>query len=179
MGRAHEFETILDAATILQSDERFVFLFVGGGNQFGPLGSEVASRGLTNIQFKPYQPREQLGLSLSVGEVHLISLRPELEGLIVPSKFYGVLAAARPVVFIGALDGDLAQQITGAECGLVVRQGDAQGLADGLVELSVNSNACDRMGENGRRLFDVKFNQAQSMADWECALEFTMHEFTC
>ena len=93
MGRAHEFETILDAATSLQSDARIVFLFVGGGNQRGPLGSAVASRGLSNVHFRPYQPREKFGLSLSVGDVHLISLRPEMEGLILPSKFYGVLAS--------------------------------------------------------------------------------------
>jgi colanic acid biosynthesis glycosyl transferase WcaI len=179
MGRAHEFETILDAAALLQSDARFVFLFVGGGNQLGPLGSAVTSRGLNNVQFKPYQAREQLGLSLSVGEVHLISLRPELEGLIVPSKFYGILAAGRPVVFIGAVDGELALQITRADCGLVVKQGDAKGLADGLVRLAGSSDVCERMGQNGRRLFDAKLNQTQSMADWEKTLEYTLQKFTC
>jgi glycosyltransferase involved in cell wall biosynthesis len=99
MGRGHEFETILGAAAKLQADARFVFLFVGGGNQRGPLGIEVERLGITNIRFKPYQRREHLGLSLTVGDVHLISLRQELEGLIVPSKFYGILAAGRPVLF--------------------------------------------------------------------------------
>lgn len=45
MGRGHEFETFLGAAALLQADARYVFLFVGGGNQRGPLGSEVARRG--------------------------------------------------------------------------------------------------------------------------------------
>ena len=41
--------------------------------------------------------------------MHLISLLPQLEGLILPSKFYGILAAGRPVVFIGDPDGELAR----------------------------------------------------------------------
>lgn len=178
MGRAHEFETILDAATLLQSDTRFVFLFVGGGNQRGPLGSAVASRALSNIQFRPYQPRDQLGLSLSVGDVHLISLRPELEGLIVPSKFYGVLAAGRPVVFVGAVDGELAQQIGLADCGVVAEQGDARGLADLLERLANMPSMCERLGSNGRRLFDGELNQSKAMAIWEETLEYTLQKYT-
>ncbi|MDO8264237.1 MAG: glycosyltransferase family 4 protein [Gallionella sp.] len=171
MGRGHEFETILGAAALLQADARFVFLFVGGGNQRGPLGSEVARRGLTNVQFRPYQPREQLGLSLTVGDVHLISLRPELEGLIVPSKFYGVLAAGRPVVFVGAPDGEIARQVGQADCGVAVEQGDARGLAAGLVRLADAPAACKRMGWNGRRLFDGALSQSAALAAWEAILD--------
>lgn len=172
MGRAHEFDTILDAATELQSDSRFVFLFVGGGNQRGPLGHAVLSRGLSNVQFRPYQPRADLGLSLSVGDVHLISLRPEMEGLILPSKFYGVLAAGRPVVFVGALDGDLAQQINSAECGVVAEQGDVDGLVDSLLHLANSPSKCVRLGGNGRLLFDSKLNQSTSLSAWEKALAY-------
>lgn len=170
MGRAHEFETILGATTLLQADARFVFLFVGGGNQRGPLGTEVARRGLTNVQFRPYQPREQLGLSLTLGDVHLISLRPELEGLIVPSKFYGVLAAGRPVVFVGAPDGEIARQVGLADCGLIVAQGDSQDLAAVLLRLADAPVVCERMGSNGRGLFDGALNQLAAMTAWEAIL---------
>lgn len=170
MGRAHEFETILDAATLLQSDARFVFLFVGGGNQRGPLGSAVAVRGLSNVQFRPYQPRDQLGVSLSVGDVHLISLRPELEGLILPSKFYGVLAAGRPVVFVGAKDGDIARQIGEEDCGVVVEPGEDHELANLLLSFADHQGEVERIGGNGRRLFDDKLNQVQSMSVWEDTL---------
>lgn len=170
MGRAHEFDTILGAAALLQADARFVFLFVGGGNQRGPLGSEVARRRLPNVQFRPYQPREQLGLSLTVGDVHLISLRPELEGLIVPSKFYGVLAAGRPVVFVGAPDGEIAGQVGQADCGVAVAQGDAQGLAAELVRMADTPARCERMGSNGRHLFDDALSRRRALAAWEALL---------
>lgn len=167
MGRAHEFETILGAAGLLLADSRFVFLFVGGGNQRGSLGSEVASRGLANVQFRPYQPREQLGLSLSVGDVHLISLRPELEGLIVPSKLYGVLASGRTVVFVGAADGEVALQVSQAGCGVTVAQGDERGLADVLVRLAEDRAECNRLGSNGRRLFETGLDKVAGLTRWE------------
>ncbi len=170
MGRGHEFETILGAAALLQEDTRFVFLFVGGGHQRSVLGIEAVHRGLTNVQFKAYQPREQLGLSLAVGDVHLISLRPELEGLILPSKFYGVLAAGRPVVFVGALDGEIARQVSHADCGVTVEQGDAQGLAAELRRMADIPANCERMGNNGRRLFDNALSQPMALAAWKTVL---------
>lgn len=173
MGRAHEFETILGAAALLLEDTRFVFLFVGGGNQRGSLGSEVVRQGLSNVQFKPYQPRDLLGLSLSVGDAHLISLRPELEGLIVPSKFYGVLAAGRPVVFIGAPDGEIALQTQRVNCGVSVAQGDALGLAEVLVRLADAPLEGYRMGCNGRRLFEEELSQSVALAAWEKILGIT------
>src|SRR5262249_11428888 len=74
MGRAHEFRTILDAAEALSGHTEIVFLFIGAGPQRDRIDEEVRRRALENILFKPYQPREQLALSLSVPNVHLISL---------------------------------------------------------------------------------------------------------
>src|SRR6185503_4809828 len=88
MGRVHEFGTILDAAERLKSSVNIVFLFIGEGAQRNWIEEEARRRGLENIMFKPYQPRKKLGLSLTIPDVHLISLRRSMEGLIVPSKFY-------------------------------------------------------------------------------------------
>ena len=62
----------------------------------------VTRRGLTNVLFKPYQPNEQLKYSLTLPDVHLVSLKPALEGPIVASKFTSSIAAGRVVNFIGA-----------------------------------------------------------------------------
>jgi colanic acid biosynthesis glycosyl transferase WcaI len=129
LGRAHEFHTLLGAAEILQSDRRFVFLMIGGGAGMTQLEREVRGRGLSNFRFLKYQPRESLGDALAAADVHWVSLRPALEGFIVPSKFYGILAAARPVVFIGDVDGELAREIGRSGCGAAVAAGDAPGLA--------------------------------------------------
>src|SRR5213083_563907 len=61
------------------------WLFIGGGALFGRLQAEVASRRYENVTFEPYQARARLAQSLSAIDIHFVMLRPELEGLIVPS----------------------------------------------------------------------------------------------
>lgn len=128
LGRGHDFSTILAAAEQLKTNPAIQFLFIGGGAQLPDIKKQCQQKGLVNVMFKPYQPRENLDQSLSASDVHLISLRPELEGLIVPSKFYGVLAAGRPVIFIGSNKGELAKVITMQQCGEIVEQGAGEQL---------------------------------------------------
>ncbi len=74
MGRAHEFRSIIDVAGELSNDTEIVFLFIGDGAQRRAIGDAAAERNLTNLLFKPYQPRESLDLSLGVADIHLVSL---------------------------------------------------------------------------------------------------------
>ena len=110
LGRGHEFQTVLAAAEHLRhDDQRLCFLFIGGGKKFAELADAVRERGLDQVfRFLPYQERGLLRLSLGVADVHLMSLKPELEGLIVPSKLYGIAAAGRPIIAIAAPDGEIA-----------------------------------------------------------------------
>ena len=98
LGRAHEFDTVLGAARQLAGEPDIIFLVIGGGH--GVERFRRATADLPNIVFKPYQPRNRLAHSLGVSDVHWVSLRPEVEGLIVPSKVYGILAAGRPILAI-------------------------------------------------------------------------------
>jgi glycosyltransferase involved in cell wall biosynthesis len=134
LGRSHDFATILDAAAALKDRNDVVFLLIGGGAQLPSVQKECADKGLINVMFKPYQPREKLSESLSVADVHLISLKPELESLIVPSKFYGILAVGRPVIFIGTEEGELAKIITKNQLGTVVK-GFSKELIHAILEI--------------------------------------------
>src|SRR5262245_43092141 len=118
LGRAHEFETILAASQRLRNDANIVFLLIGGGHGNADLVRRVQDAGLSDkFRFLPYQSDESLKYSLSVPDVHWISLRPQLEGLIVPSKFYGIAAAGRPIIAVTAKDGEIAQLVKRHECG--------------------------------------------------------------
>ena len=92
LGRAHEYATLLDAAALLRSDPAIVFLMIGSGAGMAQMARAVTERNLTSFRFLPYQPRESLSDALAAADVHWVSLRAALEGLIVPSKFYGILA---------------------------------------------------------------------------------------
>lgn len=163
LGRAHEFDTVLGAMRALP-DVRFVF--TGGGAQL-----ESVRRAATgNAEFRPYAPREMLSESLSSVDAHLVSLQPSLEGLIVPSKFYGILAVARPALFIGARDGELARIIEAHRCGIAVEPGDVDGLTRAIASLAANRGEARAMGERGRALYLARFAPAHAFAAWERVL---------
>ncbi len=110
IGRSHDFSGVIEAAELLKDNKDIVFLFVGDGAQKKEL-EDISRKKQLNILFKPYQPTEILAESISVSNIHLVTLKPELEGLIVPSKIYGILAANRRCIFIGNKDGEIAKMI--------------------------------------------------------------------
>jgi glycosyltransferase involved in cell wall biosynthesis len=171
LGRAHEFETVLAAAERLRVGS-LVFLMIGGGAKFEELDRRVKERRLAHLfRFIPYQERPLLKYSLSVPDVHWLSLKPELEGLIVPSKFYGIAAAGRPIIAITAPDGELARIVRQHDCGLVVEPGDAAGLADALTRLSDDMEGRMAMGRRARGMLEAHFTRRQQLARWESLLE--------
>lgn len=167
LGRVHEFATVLDTAGQLADREDIVFLFIGGGYRLGALKAEAARRGLANLQFRPYHPRERLAQSLGACDAHLVTLRPGLDGLVLPSKFYGIIAAGRPVLFVGAGEGEVPDLVRGAECGAVFGAGEAAALADCIRHMAADRCVAKRWGENGRRLFDARFAMPIAINRWE------------
>ena len=179
-GRVHEYETLLAAIAALQRPERpadpakrehrpapaFAWLIIGGGALYDELRHHVTSRGFANVHFLPYQAEETLADSLAAADVHIVSLRPEFEGLIVPSKFYGIAAAGRPTVFIGDPDGEIARLLSRHECGHTVRVGDGEGLARMFHDLALDPHACHAMGERARAAFEAEFDKPIAVASW-------------
>ena len=164
LGRAHDFATILGAMKRLP-EVRFVF--TGGGAQLASVKRDAPA----NAEFRDYVPREQLSESLSSVDAHLVTLKPSLEGLIVPSKFYGALAVARPVLFIGARDGELARLIDAYHCGIVVDEGDVEGLVRAIETLARDRATAAAMGARGRELYLQRFAPRHAFAAWERVLE--------
>jgi colanic acid biosynthesis glycosyl transferase WcaI len=168
LGRAHEIDTVLSAAALLRDHPRIVFLFIGGGHQFDRLAQIANERGLGQMfRFIAYQPQGLLKFSLSVPDVHLILLRPELEGLIVPSKFYGVSAVGKPLISVTARDGEIARLIRQYECGLVVEPGNGPALAEALISLCKDPVRVAEMGKRGRSMLDGHFTRRHAFARWE------------
>jgi len=170
MGRVHEFETILDAARRLRHDAGVRFLLIGDGRWRARIEDEVRRERLDAVMLKPYQPRENLAMSLGVADVHLVSLQPRMEGLVVPSKFYGIAAAGRPMVYIGDPDGEIAQIVSRHGIGVAVRAGDAEALASALRELRADPGRRLAMGARARALFEAEYDKPIALARWAMAL---------
>jgi len=174
LGRAHDIDTLLSAIAITEDSPPNKiprWLFIGGGAQFDRLKITAKERGLQSLVFQPYQPRERLKDSLSAADAHLVSLRPEMEGLIVPSKFYGIVAAGRVAIFIGDRNGEVARLIEKYECGVTVAQTDGKSLAAAVLEFASNPSRCRILGENGRRAAEANFTKTGAIQRWADLLE--------
>ncbi len=142
LGRAHPIDTILDAAEILNDNNPEIeFLFVGNGPRFDMLAQERSKRRLDNIRLLPYQPANRLREIMESGDVHLISMKDEAAGMLVPSKLYAALAVQRPCVYVGPAQSETAKVITDFKAGVVVEQGYAQELADRIKEYRMSGES--------------------------------------
>jgi colanic acid biosynthesis glycosyl transferase WcaI len=166
LGRAHEFNTFLAAAKLLHERADVAFLFIGGGAQRASVAKAADELGLRNVRFQPYQPRNMLAYSLGVADVHLVSLNPALEGLIVPSKFYGIAAAGRPTLFVGDTAGEVPRVLEQAQCGYAFASGDAQGLALAIAQLAGDPQRCQALGRNARELLEQRYDRRHALAAW-------------
>jgi colanic acid biosynthesis glycosyl transferase WcaI len=169
-GRAHEFETLLSAMRVLtgwNTRSNIAFLFIGAGAQREKLQAAISKDGFTNVQFQPYQPGDKLAESLSVADIHLVSLQPAMEGLIVPSKFYGIAAAGRATAYIGDTNGEIPRYLKQHKCGFAVAVGEGEALAQRLNELAAEPERCYEMGARARALFEREFDQKIAIGKWE------------
>jgi colanic acid biosynthesis glycosyl transferase WcaI len=172
LGRAHDFETVLATAERLRDEARIVFLMIGGGSRFEQLAGAVKARGLEHsFRFRPYQDRATLPFSLGVPDVHWLSLDPRLEGLIVPSKFYGIAAAGRPIVMIGDSDGEIGRLIRQYRCGMTIAPGEAAVLAASLRRWLQEPQTIAEMGLCARQMLEARFTRRDSLARWSQLLD--------
>jgi colanic acid biosynthesis glycosyl transferase WcaI len=166
LGLGHEFEALLGAARLLADRPEVVFLFIGAGARRAALEARCAELGLGNVVFRPFQPRAQLPQSLGVPDLHLVSLRAGLEGLIVPSKFYGALAAGRPVLFIGPAASEVARAIGEWQCGFAVPDATPEALAALIAGCVDDPARVAAMGERARRAIDTRYGRAAALRAW-------------
>jgi len=171
LGRVHEFHTMLGAMEQLRNQRDIVFLFIGSGHRHEELKNAVERRRLDNVRFQPYQPREKLSDSLSVPDVHLVSLPSCFEGFVVPSKFYGIAAAGRPVLFIGGKTNELAQIIVHEQCGVVISEGDTDALVKAILGLRNDPALREVQGQNARALLLRRFDRTLSIDAWQQLLD--------
>jgi len=123
----------------------------------------------------PYQPKERLGETLGAGDVHLVSLDPALEGLIVPSKLYGIAAAGRPTIFIGTEHGEIGRILGENGCGFSIKPGDSEALPERILALAGDRALCAALGARARMAFERQWDKERALAEWEALLQAVGH----
>src|SRR5205823_2693792 len=143
-------DVLVEAAARLAARPRLVVAVVGDGARREALEQEVARRRLTNVRFFRYQPKDSLHESFASADVFAVSLKPGIEGYIVPSKVYGILAAGRP--YVAAVDPSCEVATIAREhgCGVAVPPGDPAALTSAIATLHDDPSAARAMGVRAR-----------------------------
>ncbi|HVR61050.1 MAG TPA: glycosyltransferase [Polyangia bacterium] len=175
MGRAHDFEAFLTLARRCRarSGDAIRVCFACRGNRYEALRAAVRPDD-SNVTLAPFAEEAALPARLQSADIHLLSLRAEWAGLVVPSKFFGSLAVGRPVVFAGPASSEIAAWIGEHDLGLVVGAGaDGGGVeaaAARLHELLERPAALGAWQANAQRTYQAHFSKAIGNDRWNSLL---------
>jgi colanic acid biosynthesis glycosyl transferase WcaI len=152
-------DTLLEAARLLSNHEKneddLGILFVGEGAQKARLvaaANSASSNGSSAVRFLPFRPANEIPFVLAAGDIHIVTIKRGLEGVIVPSKMYPILAAGKPILAVSTPDTDVARVISRTGCGVVVDPDDANGVAAAIRELSAQPERVADMGRRARAI---------------------------
>lgn len=136
LGRAHEWETLLEVQSMLEKRGAPIrLLFQGGGPSWPLAQARSAELGLRRCEWKPYVPEEELASSLLRCNVLAVTQRPETQGLLWPSKLALVMTLRRPILWVGPTNGAIADQLLDYPHAGVFAPGQVEAVADWLESL--------------------------------------------
>jgi len=170
LGRAHLPDRVLDLVHDMADMPDVTMLFVGGGLGIKVVRDTAVQFGYTHLVFKPLQPKEELDRCLAAPDLHLITLNPACEGYLMPSKYYGILAAGKAMAFLGNTASDLAQEIRDHDCGIVLDTNAAHLWRGKINELRRDRERLQSMGRNARQLFERRYTTEAALAAWKGVL---------
>ncbi len=150
LGLAHDIGTICSAMSNLR-DESFRFLFVGGGNKRKQVEAFAKEHGVTRLEMRPYVSRDKLSEGLAAGDIGLVTQDDVCSGTVVPSKVYGIMAAGRPILFIGPASATPALTIERHKCGWHIACNDGDRLTTLLLHLADHPEEVAAAGQRARQ----------------------------
>ncbi len=119
---------------------------------------------LSSVEFRSYAQREKLGESLGNCDVGVITQRKSCLGSVVPSKIYGLMAAGRPVLFVGPAESTVAEIVNRFECGWQIDNGDAAGIVELLKLLANEPFLVEAGGRRARTAFEENYDRPLGVA---------------
>lgn len=169
LGRAHQFEDFVALAREVKEDS-IHFCFAGRGPRLSEL-EQLVQPSDTNIGFRGFAPEEVLEKRLGACDFHLVSLRPEWTGAVVPSKFFGALASGRGVIFSGSEQSAIAQWIVKYQLGWVLTRENAPEVAADLRRIAKRPEELAALRERCFRVYQDVFSREKQIRAMATAIQ--------
>jgi glycosyltransferase involved in cell wall biosynthesis len=162
---------MIEAANELKDRKDINFVFAGDGGKKGKIQEMASSMNLENVIFLPFQSLERLAESLSMANVSLMGIYPKNEGVIMPSKLYGLLAIGKPIICVSDPTSEVVEILEKSGAGLHSAIDDPKELAQKIIELMDNPEKTRKMGLNGRTYFLENYERKNLTKQWEEVLK--------
>jgi colanic acid biosynthesis glycosyl transferase WcaI len=159
LGQVNDFQTLIESAALLRDRADILLVFIGEGAKKDEIADFARRNNLTNVRMLPYQPRELLPQSLAAGHACVVTLAEGLAGLSVPSKAYAIMAAGRPILFVGDSASAIAKIVEEARAGAVVSSGDSRRVSQLITNWADNRAEVELLGGNARAVFEKRFDR--------------------
>ena len=156
LGFAGSWKTIVEAARQL-AHEDIGIVFIGDGVQRPQLESDT--KDLSHVRFLDYLPKKDLPYVLGAGDLHVVTVKEGLEGLVVPSKMYPIFMSGRPILSISPEGSDVSRLVREYRCGLLAKPNDVEAVVQHVLFARNHPEELTRMGDRARDLgkqFDRK-----------------------
>ena len=164
VGHAQDLDSLVRSATFLRDLDDLRIVIAGFGarhSQMVALARRLEVSGA--VRFLPYQQRDRLPFSLSSADVHVVGLARGLAGYVVPSRLYGILSAARPVIATADEESETARLVAEVGCGIVIPPGRPELLARTIRQAYEGAFDLEEMGRRGRAYVEREADRSVAM----------------
>ena len=162
MGHSHDIESILQAAINLIDNKNIHFLFIGEGAKWSLVEKTIDEFHLDNITLLPFQPEEVLPLSMSSGDIGVITYQDGTHGCMSPSKAYYYMAAGLSLLVISDCETDLTRMVEKKGCGVWVKKEEKTGISKSIKDLSESPILLKKYKKAARKTVEEYYSRKNS-----------------
>jgi len=151
--------TFVETASEFHESDRVMFYLIGEGPYLQELKEKAEELRLTNLLFLPLQPRESLPIQLSAADALVVTQRRAITDIVFPGKLLYYMATGRPILAAVSPDSETGRFVSSNQVGLVVPPEDPKALAHAIQFLKQNRCEAERLGQNGRKIAEERFDR--------------------
>ena len=155
----HPLDTLLMAAKELKMDNRFLFVFVGGGVRKKDVARFKSDNKLENIIQLPFQPRENIYNSLGSSDIQVVIMGENQVGFTHPNKIYGAMFIGKPILYIGPKESHVTDIISKIKGNILVEHNEHDCIVKRLFEFAEHSKeTIENIGQENKKIIELKFS---------------------
>lgn len=164
LGLYYDLENLIRITDTFRDYSNLMFVFIGDGAVKRQMEEHVTQRGLSNVLFLPFQPKEDLVYSLNAADIHLVVNQKGIKGVSVPSKIYGIMAAGKTVLGVLEEGSEAHRLIQESGCGLVTEPRQYEQVITHIKALyNMNRRQLEEYGRKGRMYLEKHLRREHSL----------------